>query len=84
MYWDVKSVQPLEYLLLKVSFIDGMTGMVRFLPEHLYGVFDALKDPSVFNQVYVDNGIVTWPGDIDLAPDAMYDAIKKHGEWVLK
>jgi hypothetical protein len=26
---------------------------------------------------------LAWPGNIDLAPDAMYEAIKKHGEWVL-
>jgi hypothetical protein len=25
-----------------------------------------------------------WPGEIDLAPDAMYDEIKKQGRWVLE
>jgi hypothetical protein len=28
-------------------------------------------------------GAVTWPGEIDLAPDAMHDEIKKNGKWVL-
>jgi len=27
---------------------------------------------------------VTWPGEIDLAPDAMYREIKKAGKWVLR
>jgi len=27
---------------------------------------------------------VTWPGEIDLAPDAMYEGIKATGVWVLE
>jgi len=27
------------------------------------------------------DGFVSWPDEIDLAPDAMYDEIKQHGEW---
>ena len=34
--------------------------------------------------VYVSLGAVTWPGELDLAPDAMYDEIKARGEWVLR
>ncbi|RPI04004.1 MAG: DUF2442 domain-containing protein, partial [Zetaproteobacteria bacterium] len=36
-----------------------------------------------FSQVFVAHGAVTWPGEIDLAPDAMYAEIKKLGRWVL-
>jgi hypothetical protein len=43
-----------------------------------------LADPTVFNKVYVDHGAMTWPGEIDLAPDAMYNAIKAGGEWVIQ
>lgn len=46
-------------------------------------VFRQLKDINLFNKVYVSYGVVTWPGDIDLAPDAMYDEIKKNGYWQL-
>jgi hypothetical protein len=27
------------------------------------------------------SGAVMWPGEIDLAPDAMYDEIRKEGRW---
>jgi hypothetical protein len=40
------------------------------------------RDPVLFAQAYVEYGAVIWPGEIDLAPDAMYDEIKKHGRWV--
>ena len=48
------------------------------------GVFARLADPSLFAQVFVEHGAVTWPGEIDLAPDAMYAEIKKAGIWILK
>lgn len=83
MYWDVVEVKPIEALGLFVRFTDGLTGEVRFKPEHLSGVFEPLKDPAYFKQVYVDHGAVAWPGQIDLAPDAMYQEIKANGVWVL-
>jgi hypothetical protein len=47
------------------------------------GVFSALADPDRFAAACVEFGAVTWPGEIDLAPDAMYEEIKAHGRWVL-
>ena len=83
MYWDVVEVKLLEDLGLFVRFADGLTGEVRFTREHLTGVFEPLKNPTFFNQVYVDHGAVAWPGQIDLAPDAMYREIKENGVSVL-
>lgn len=80
MYWDVVDVKVEENLLLNVRFADGTSGHVRFLPQHLTGVFEPLQDPSFFSKVYVEGGVVVWPNEIDLAPDAMYWEIKKHGE----
>jgi len=48
------------------------------------GVFSALRDEQVFKQVYLAFGVTTWPGDINLAPDAMHREIKQHGQWVLQ
>jgi hypothetical protein len=78
---EVKTTGPLR---LHVKFDDGVEGEVRFEPEHLYGVFESLRDPHSFDAVSCSEGFVSWPGDIDLAPDSMHDALKVHGEWVLK
>jgi len=83
MYWDVTEVKPEAHLSLSVCFEDGVCGKVRFLPSHLTGVFTPLKQADFFNQVFINDGVVTWPGNIDLAPDAMHDAIQQHSEWVL-
>jgi Protein of unknown function (DUF2442) len=74
----------LGHLRLAVWFRDGLSGEVEFRESHLYGVFEALKDPELFQQVRCEQGFVEWPGAIDLAPDAMYDAIRAHGCWVLE
>jgi hypothetical protein len=84
MYWDVTSVTPEAHLTLAVKFADGVSGKVQFLPSHLTGVFAPLKQADFFYKVYLQNGVVSWPGEIDLAPDAMHDEIKKQGEWILK
>ena len=84
MYWDVTTVKPQEHLALFVKFSDGLQGIVRFKLSHLTGVFEALKDQNYFNQVFVEHGVVTWPGELDIAPDAMHAEIKKNGEWVLE
>jgi hypothetical protein len=84
MHWDVVSVKPVSPLELSVLFMDGTEGRVRFESSHLTGVFEALNTPEVFRQARVEEGAVTWPGEIDLAPDAMYREIKRAGEWVLR
>jgi len=86
MPWDVKAVEPLDGYRFHVRFADGLEGEVD-MAERVRapgaGVFAALADPDVFAQVYVELGAVTWPGEIDLAPDAMYTEIKKNGVWKL-
>jgi hypothetical protein len=83
MDWDVTTVCVIGDFTLRVCFRDGVEGEVRFLPSFFRGVFSQLSDPACFSLVSVDDGVVTWPGELDLAPDAMHDEIKLHGEWVL-
>lgn len=85
--WRVVDVRALPGFRLAVQFADGMRGEVdvsRLVAGESAGVFASLRDPDVFAQVGIDHGAVTWPGDIDLAPDAMYDEIKATGQWVLE
>ena len=72
------------HLSLHVEFADGLKGDVKFLPSHLSGVFVALQDPVFFSKVGVAHGAVTWPGELDLAPDAMHEALTRSGVWILE
>jgi hypothetical protein len=84
MYWDIIEVRPSAPLTLLVRFQDNTTGCVELTDHYLTGVFAPLKNPEFFNRVFINNGAVTWPGELDLAPDAMYHEIKKHGKCLLK
>jgi hypothetical protein len=85
--WRVAQVRSLPGYQLEVRFVDGTQGSVdmsALVRAKDAGVFASLADPTVFEQVSVQYGAVTWPGEIDLAPDAMYAAIKSEGRWVLR
>jgi hypothetical protein len=81
-------VTALPDFRLRVTFVDGTSGEVdlrAFLvkPEAAAGVFAPLRNPEVFARARVVLGAVEWPGGPDLAPDAMYDAIRESGRWVV-
>ena len=72
MYWDVVEVRPEPDFCLFVRFRDGLNGRVQLRLDDLTGVLAPLRDVHFFSRAYIDCGAVAWPGDIDLAPDAMY------------
>ena len=77
--WRLASVQPLPGLRLRVQFLDGTQGVLELAPLiHApdAGVFAALRDEALFSQAHLEYGAVCWPGELDMAPDAMYDAVK--------
>ena len=78
MHWDVIEVRPEPDYWLFVRFKDGVAGRLRLRPEELTGVLAPLRDEQFFSQVFIDYGAVAWPGEIDLAPDAMYAQIAAH------
>ena len=87
--WRVVSVNAVLDFRLDVTFVDGTTGEVdlrHFLSDaQVKGtIFEPLRDQAVFAQVRVVMGAVQWPNGAELAPDAMYDAIKTHGRWIVE
>lgn len=86
--WRVVAVDAVPDFRLNVIFGDGTRGEVdlrNFLADAKTTdtVFETLRDPAVFGQVQVVMGAVQWTNGADLAPDAMYDAIKSQGRWVV-
>ena len=85
--WCVTKVKALPNYVLEVTFYDGTHGVVEMsscIMGKDAGVFAALRDKTLFGQVYVGLAAVTWPGEIDLAPDTMHDEIKKNGRYIVK
>lgn len=87
--WRVVRVDVKTGMRLDIVFADGTSGEVRMQPflesARVAGtVFEPLRDPAVFAQARVELGAVTWPNGADLAPDAMYDAIRAQGQWTVE
>ena len=84
--WRIVSAEAVSGYRLIVKFVDGTSGEVDLTPllarKNLGSVFEPLRDEAFFGSVRVVAGAVEWPNGADLAPDAMYDAIRDHGRWV--
>jgi hypothetical protein len=73
----VTSVEPVDNCKIKVSFSDGLHGIVDLSDIIGKGVFETLKDPAEFAKVFIDEvtHTVAWPGGIDLCPDSLHHEI---------
>ena len=86
--WRVTSVAAWPDSRLRVTFVDGTTGEVHmgsFLSNpRIHGIIvEPLRVPDVFAQARVVLGAIQWPNGADLAPDAMHEAIRERGVWVV-
>lgn len=81
---DVAEVRPESGYRLSVRFFDGTSGIVDLsdlITSSNAGVFAALADPQRFAEAGIALGAVTWPNGLDLAPDAMYAALRSGPIW---
>jgi hypothetical protein len=81
--WSIVRFNVLPNYKIEVSFADGTSGVADLAPRLSQGPlgdgFDPLCDEAMFAKAYLDHGALTWPGGIDLAPDAMHQRIRESG-----
>ncbi|HLP18615.1 MAG TPA: DUF2442 domain-containing protein [Bacteroidota bacterium] len=70
---SVTRVIPQDDFHLLITFNTGETRLFDARPFLEKGVFARLKDVSLFKQVYVEYDTVCWPGNLDIAPETLYD-----------
>ena len=70
---SVINVCPKENFTLELWFDDGAHRLFDVSPYVEKGVFVQLKDLTKFKQAYVAFDTVCWPGNIDIAPETLYD-----------
>ncbi|MDR0951754.1 MAG: DUF2442 domain-containing protein [Oscillospiraceae bacterium] len=70
----VSGVRPMDDYLLWLHFNTGEAKIFDFKPLLDKAAFVPLSDRDVFKSVYIDYGVPVWNGgDIDLAPEYLYD-----------
>ncbi|MDH2918033.1 MAG: DUF2442 domain-containing protein [Sideroxydans sp.] len=70
---DVVSVQVQPNYHLQLEFENGERRMFDMSPYMDKKPFNRLKNSPIFNCAHVDYGTVVWPGEIDIAPETLYD-----------
>jgi hypothetical protein len=74
--FHVTAVEVLAEYRLRLTFDDGTVGDVDFTGRDWSGVmFEPLRDPNFFAQVFVDHGggTIAWPNGLDMAPETLYE-----------
>lgn len=69
----VISVAVADDFQLVMSFATGERRRFDMRPYIHLPVFQRLENPGFFALAHVDYGTVVWPGDIDIAPETLYE-----------
>ena len=72
-YASTVSARALPNGLVRVEFDDGAAGVFDCKPFWDDPVRKRLSDPAFFRLVRVECGTLAWPGDIDIAPEDVWD-----------
>ncbi|MBI5659620.1 MAG: DUF2442 domain-containing protein [Nitrosomonadales bacterium] len=70
---DVVTVNALPDFQLDLEFENGERRRFDMRPLLAMKPWNRIALPSVFERVRVDYGTVVWPGEIDVAPETLYD-----------
>ena len=70
---DVVAVEVKADYLLHLSFENGEKRIFDMSPYMDKKPFAQLKGSALFALAFVDYGTVVWPGNIDIAPETLYD-----------
>lgn len=79
---DITAAAVVRHGVLKLTFADGLSGEVDVLARMWGPVFERARTEEGFAEAYVDTeaGTVAWPGNVDLAPDTLYERVRT-GSW---
>lgn len=82
---DIARVEVLAHKRVRLTYVDGLVGDVDFQDRDWKGVLTSLNEPDFFAQVFVsrESGTLTWPGELDLAPEPLREAARANEvEWL--
>jgi hypothetical protein len=77
--WRIKSFSIKDGYTIEVIFNDGTQGVFDleiFIHKENSGVFRHLQNYKKFQEADLVYGVITWPGNIDIASDALYRLAK--------
>jgi Protein of unknown function (DUF2442) len=77
MWYDITALKKLDGYRLELEFENGRKGVVDLSSyARRGGVFARFADMGYFDLVSLNTelGVLCWPGDVDIAPETIYEA----------
>jgi hypothetical protein len=72
---EVSQAKRVSGFVITMRFNDGTEKHVDISQWFKGPVFKALKDPKFFAKFFVEGGTLAWPNGVDIAPEALYEAV---------
>jgi hypothetical protein len=77
--WKIVKVRPLSGYRLEVAFFDGTEGEISLAEKIMSSSsFAALRDNALFNQAFIECCGISWPNDLSLEPQHVYNAVTQN------
>ena len=73
MLFDVISVKATTDFQLELAYQNGEHRRFDMRPLLTMRPWDRIASPQLFSRAAVAYGTVIWPGEIDIAPETLYD-----------
>ncbi len=73
MLLDVVSVKTTEDFQLELAFQNGEKRRFNMHPLLKMRPWNRIATPQLFHRAHIAYGTVIWPGEIDIAPETLYD-----------
>lgn len=70
---DVVHVKPRKDFFLELEFENGECRLFDMCPLLAMKPWNRIKNLHIFERAKVEYGTVVWPGEIDIAPETLYD-----------
>jgi len=70
---DVVTVKPRQDFQLNLEFENGERRRFDMRPLLTLKPWNRIANLHIFERARVDYGTVVWPGEIDIAPETLYD-----------
>ena len=78
---EVVQIEYKQNYTYNIVFDDGTRGDVDFSEYLGKGpVFEPFADVRFFMNAHIEGGTVSWPNGADVAPETLYEKLKKQGE----
>ena len=72
---EINRAKRVNGFIIAMRFTDGTEKHIDISQWFKGPVFKALRDPKFFAKFFIEAGTLAWPNGVDIAPEALYDAV---------